>query len=156
MEENVKIQLDEKGRNLENPMGYAKVFPLIIKMSLPSMFAMLISALYNIVDSIYVARLSETALSAVSLVYPIQLLNIAVSVGTGVGLSSLISRRLGEKRLDDAENAVNHGLVLANLESPVPPFLYPSFKMPSNNVLFSSEERFLSPIFASISLLKSS
>ena len=116
MEENVKIEVDSKGRKLENPMGYAPLFPLIMKMSLPSMFAMLISALYNIVDSIYVARLSEDALSAVSLVYPIQLLNIAVCVGTGVGLSSLISRRLGEKRLDDAENAVNHGLVLANLE----------------------------------------
>ncbi|MDO5331926.1 MAG: MATE family efflux transporter, partial [Bacillota bacterium] len=116
MEENVKIELDSKGRNLENPMGYAPLFPLIMKMSLPSIFAMLITALYNIVDSIYVARLSEDALSAVSLVYPIQLLVIAISVGTGVGLLSLVSRRLGEKRLDDAENAVNHGLILANLE----------------------------------------
>ncbi len=99
-----------------NPMGYAPIMPLIIKMSVPSMFSMLIQALYNIVDSIYVAQLSETALSAVSLVYPIQLLLAAVSVGTGVGLSSLISRRLGEKRIDAAQNALNHGIIIANLE----------------------------------------
>jgi len=101
---------------LENPMGYKPLVPLIIKMSLPSVFSMLIQALYNIVDSVYVAQLSEDALSAVSLVFPVQLLIVAVSVGTGVGISSLISRRLGEKRLDVAESAVSHSVVLCNLE----------------------------------------
>jgi len=116
MEENVKIELEGQKGKLENPMGYAPIFPLIVKMSLPSIFAMLISALYNIVDSIYVARLSEAALSAVSLVFPIQLLIIAVSVGTGVGLISLISRRLGEKNIIAADSAANHGIILSSIE----------------------------------------
>ena len=111
--QNLNDKVDE---NYKNPMGYAPILPLIMKMSIPSIFAMLITALYNIVDSIYVAQLSETALSAVSLVYPVQLLNVAIFVGTGVGLSSLISRRLGEKRIDAAQNAVNHGIIICNLE----------------------------------------
>lgn len=100
---------------LENPMGTAPILPLIIKMSLPAMFSMIIQALYNIVDSMYVSQLSENALAAVSMVYPVQILNAAVSVGTGVGIASLISRRLGEKRLDAAQNAACHGVLLANL-----------------------------------------
>ena len=97
-------------------MGTMPMFKLIMTMSLPSMFSMLVQALYNIVDSIYVSRLGEYALSAVSVVFPVQLLNVAAGVGLGVGLSSLISRRLGEKRLDDAHLAAQHGWFLALLQ----------------------------------------
>ena len=94
-------------------MGEKAMLPLIIEMSLPSMFSMLVQALYNIVDSIFVSRLGEYALSAVSLVYPIQLINISVGVGASIGLSSLISRRLGAKDIEAAQNAAEHGLFLA-------------------------------------------
>jgi putative MATE family efflux protein len=96
-----------------NRMGTDPILPLIIKMSLPAMFSMFIQAFYNIVDSIYVSRLGESALSAVSLIYPIQLLTIAIGVGTGVGLASLISRRLGEGRQKEADQTAAHGIFLA-------------------------------------------
>ena len=97
----------------QEKLGNAPVLPLIIKMSLPAMFSMLMQALYNVVDSIYVSRLGEYALSALSLVYPIQMLNVAVGVGTGIGLASLISRKLGENRYDEAQMAANHGVIIA-------------------------------------------
>ncbi len=81
----------------ENKMGTQPMLGLIAKMSLPAMFSMLIQSLYNVVDSIFVAQIGENALTAVSLAYPVQTLMIAFGVGTGVGLNSLISRRLGEK-----------------------------------------------------------
>ena len=96
----------------ENKMGTAPVLRLIIAMSLPAMFSMLIQALYNIVDSYFVAQISESALTAVSLAFPIQTLMIAVGVGTGVGINSLVARRLGEKRQADADCAASHGLLL--------------------------------------------
>ena len=94
-------------------MGEAPLLSLIFKMSLPSMFSMLIQALYNIVDSIFVAKVGETALSAVSLVYPIQMLCISVSVGTAIGVASLVSRKLGAKRQDIAQEVASHGIFLA-------------------------------------------
>ncbi|MCI5801234.1 MAG: MATE family efflux transporter [Oscillospiraceae bacterium] len=96
----------------ENKMGTAPVPGLILSMSLPAMLSMLIQSLYNVVDSIFVARLGENALTAVSLVYPVQMLLVAAGVGTGVGMNSLISRRLGEKRREEANQAAEHGLVL--------------------------------------------
>ena len=96
----------------ENKMGTMPMTKLIFSMSLPAMFSMLIQALYNIVDSIFVSFLGENALTAVSLVYPMQMLIISFAVGTGVGINSLISRRLGEKEYDEASHAANHGLVL--------------------------------------------
>lgn len=96
----------------ENKMGTMPMTKLIFSMSLPAMFSMLIQALYNIVDSIFVSFLGENALTAVSLVYPMQMLIISFAVGTGVGVNSLISRRLGEKEYDEASHAANHGLVL--------------------------------------------
>jgi putative MATE family efflux protein len=98
---------------IENKMGTHPIFSLIVKMSLPAMFSMFIQALYNIVDSIFVARLGENALSAVSLIFPIQLLAIAIGVGSGVGLASLISRRLGEGRQKEADLTASHGIFLA-------------------------------------------
>ena len=97
----------------ENRMGTAKMFPLILSMSLPAMFSMLIQALYNIVDSYFVAQVSEKAVSALSLAYPIQNLLIAFAVGTAAGVTSLISRRLGQDRREEAESTATHGVVLS-------------------------------------------
>jgi len=99
----------------EQRMGTAPILPLITKMALPSVFSMLIQALYNIVDSMFVAQISETALSAVSLVFPAQLLNGSVAIGTGIGIASLISRKLGEGRIDDAQSAASHSWILGFL-----------------------------------------
>ncbi len=99
----------------ENKMGTESILKLIITMSLPSIFSMLIQALYNIVDSIFVARYSENALTAVSLAFPVQMLMMALAIGTSIGVNSLVSRRLGEKRFEDASNAATHGLVLSFL-----------------------------------------
>lgn len=96
----------------ENRMGTAKMLPLIFSMALPAMFSMLIQALYNIVDSYFVASISQNALTAVSLAFPIQSLIVAFGVGTSVGTSSLISRRLGERDQQAADSAATHGLVL--------------------------------------------
>ena len=96
-----------------NKMGAMPVDKLLFSMSLPAMFSMIISALYNIVDSIFVGMIGESALAAVTLIFPIQMLMIAVGVGTGVGLNSLISRRLGEKNYREANMAANHGIFLS-------------------------------------------
>lgn len=85
---------------------------LIISMSLPMMISMLVQALYNIVDSVYVARLSESALTAVTLAFPLQNLMIALGSGTGVGINALLSRSLGQKRFDKSDAAANTGLLL--------------------------------------------
>lgn len=85
---------------------------LLLGMSVPLCISMLVQAFYNIVDSIFVSRISENALTAVSLAYPVQMLMIAASVGTGVGINALISRKLGEKHIDEARTAANNGLFL--------------------------------------------
>ena len=72
------------------------VAKLLLTMSVPMMISMLVQALYNIVDSMFVAKLSESALTAVSLAFPVQNLMIAVAVGTGVGINALLSKSLGE------------------------------------------------------------
>lgn len=100
-----------------NKMATKSMLPLILSMSLPAMFSMLIQALYNVVDSIFVARYSQEALSAVSLAYPLQLVAISFAVGTGVGVNSLIARRLGARREDEASKAATHGIVLALFSS---------------------------------------
>ena len=81
----------------ENKMGIVPVNKLLISMSLPMMISMLVQALYNIVDSIFVAQVDEYAVRAVSLSFPIQSLMIAIAVGTAVGINALLSRSLGEK-----------------------------------------------------------
>ena len=83
----------------ENKMGTMPIGRLLFNMSLPMMVSMLVQALYNIVDSIFVAKLSENALTAVSLAFPLQMLLIAVATGTGVGMNALLSRALGAKKL---------------------------------------------------------
>ena len=80
----------------ENKMGVMPVDRLLISMSLPMMISMLVQALYNIVDSIFVSRIDENALTAVSLAFPLQTLMIALGTGTGVGINALLSKSLGE------------------------------------------------------------
>lgn len=97
----------------ENKMGTMPVNKLIITMSLPIIASMLIQALYNIVDSIYVAKLSEDALTAVSLAFPYQNLMIAVGTGTGVGVNAYLSRNLGMKDFETAGKTANVSIFLA-------------------------------------------
>ncbi len=97
----------------ENKMGTMNMVPLLVSVSLPIVFSMLVQSMYNIVDSIFVARLSEQALTAVTLVYPIQNLMFAVAVGTGVGINSLLSRRLGEKNYESANKVAVNGMFLS-------------------------------------------
>lgn len=97
---------------MQTKINQTPLLKLIVQMSLPAMLSMLISALYNVVDSIFVAQLGEYALTAVSLAFPIQSLIIAVAVGTGVGLSSFISRCLGQKEYKNASIAANHAIFL--------------------------------------------
>ena len=97
----------------ENKMGVMPVKRLIISMSLPMMISMLVQALYNVVDSIFVAQLSEDALTAVTLAFPLQNLMIAVSSGTGVGVNAILSKSLGERRFDRSDKAANTAVLLA-------------------------------------------
>ena len=97
----------------ENKLGTMPVARLIVSMALPLIISNLVQALYNIVDSIFVAQINENATKAVSLAFPLQMLMIAVAVGTGVGMSSLMSRKLGEKNFTDAGIAANQGFFLA-------------------------------------------
>ena len=99
----------------ENKMGTMPVSKLLFTMSLPMMISMLVQALYNIIDSIFVAQISEAALTAVSLAFPIQNLMIAVSAGTCVGVNALLSRSLGEGRRDAANLTAVNGVFLALL-----------------------------------------
>ena len=98
---------------MENKMGTMPMPKLMITMSLPIMISMLVQALYNIVDSMFVARLSQDALAAVSLCYPVQTIMIAIACGTGVGFNTLLSRCLGERNTDKANQVVLHGLMIA-------------------------------------------
>jgi len=97
----------------ENKMGVQPVNRLLVSMSVPMMVSMLVQALYNVVDSIFVARLSEDALTAVSLAFPWQNLMIAVGVGTGVGVNAWLSRCLGEKDQRSANATAENGIFLA-------------------------------------------
>ena len=99
----------------ENKMGVMPVNKLLVSMSLPMMISMLVQALYNIVDSIFVSRISENALTAVSLAFPIQSLMIAVAVGTSVGVNALLSKSLGEKEFEKANLVAVNGIFLAGL-----------------------------------------
>lgn len=97
----------------ENKMGVMPVDKLLLNMSLPMMVSMLVQALYNIVDSIFVAKLSENALTAVSLAFPLQTLLIALGTGTGVGVNSLLSKQLGEKNYKQVSVTAMNGIFLA-------------------------------------------
>ena len=102
---------------VENKMGTMPINKLIINMSLPMIISMLVQALYNVVDSIFVAKLSQDALAAVSLAFPIQNLMIAVGAGTGVGINSFLSKSLGEKKPELASRAAKNGLFVILLSA---------------------------------------
>lgn len=97
----------------ENKMGTMPVPKLLISMALPMIASMLVQALYNIVDSMFVAQLNEEALTAVSLAFPVQNLMIAVAAGTGVGINALLSKSLGEKKYETANTIAQNGVFLA-------------------------------------------
>lgn len=105
-----KGQMEQSERS--KLLGTMPMGKLVPRISLPIMFSMIVQALYNIVDSIFVAKFHEKALTAVSLAFPLQVLSVAVGVGIGVGMNSLISRKLGEHRHEEALRAANNGLFL--------------------------------------------
>jgi len=115
------ILKNRKGRHIEmeqtkeNKMGTMPVNRLLITMSLPMVISMLVQALYNVVDSIFVARINENALTAVSLAFPIQSLMIAVAAGTCVGINAVLSRSLGEKDYDKVNKCACNGIILMAL-----------------------------------------
>lgn len=97
----------------ENKMGVMPVNRLLVSMSIPMVLSMLVQALYNVVDSMFVAQISENALTAVSLAFPAQNLMIAVATGTGVGINALLSRNLGERNFDRVNKIADNALFLA-------------------------------------------
>ena len=97
----------------ENIMGTMAINPLLVKLSIPMMVSMLVQALYNVVDSIFVSHVSEGALTAVSLAFSLQNVMIAVGVGTGVGVNALLSTSLGEKNQERANKTAENGIFLA-------------------------------------------
>lgn len=101
----------------ENKMGVMPVNKLLLSMSVPMMLSMLVQALYNIVDSIFVARISEDALTAVSLAFPLQQLIVALSVGTCVGVNAVLSRALGEKDFKKVNSCAVNGVFLMALNT---------------------------------------
>lgn len=105
--------LKETEAKQENKMGFMPVNKLLITMSLPMMASMLVQALYNVVDSIFVSRIDENALTAVSLAFPLQSLMIALGTGTGVGINALLSKSLGEKDFEKADKTAVNGVFLA-------------------------------------------
>ena len=96
----------------ENKMGTMPVGKLLADMAIPMMISMLVQALYNVVDSVFVSRISENALNAVSLAFPLQNLMIAFGSGTAVGMNALLSRSLGAKQQEQVDRAANTGLFL--------------------------------------------
>ena len=97
----------------ENIMGIMEISPLLVKLSVPMMISMLVQALYNVVDSVFVSWVSEEALTAVSLAFSLQNMMIAVGVGTGVGVNALLSKSLGEKNQKRANATAENGIFLS-------------------------------------------
>ena len=96
----------------ENKMGVMPVPKLLMNMALPMIISMLVQALYNIVDSIYVSQVSESAVTALSLAFPVQNLQVGFAVGLGVGVNSLLSKSLGQKNQEAADRAAGNGILL--------------------------------------------
>ena len=101
----------------QNKMAVAPIPRLLLTMAVPLMLSLLVQSLYNIVDSVYVSGLGQDALTATSLAYPVQILMIALGVGTAVGINALLSRLLGQKRHEDVIQSAATGLVLAVFSS---------------------------------------
>ncbi|MBR3151597.1 MAG: MATE family efflux transporter, partial [Erysipelotrichaceae bacterium] len=99
------------------------VAKLLFSMGVPAVFSMLIQAMYNIVDSIYISRYSADAMFAIGLVFPLQMVGFSIAMGTAVGVSTLVSRRLGERRNDEANAVASTGVILALLHMLINIFL---------------------------------
>ena len=97
---------------IENKMGTKPVLPLIFSMAIPAMISMLIYSLYNIVDSYFVSLISEKALRAVSIIFPVQILIISLGVGLGVGTSAIVSRKLGNNSFHNANLTAHQGFLI--------------------------------------------
>lgn len=110
---------EDLSQPIENKMGTQPINRLLITMSLPMMISMLVQALYNVVDSVFVSYISENALTAVGLAFPAQNLMISVAVGTGVGINALLSKNLGERNFEGANRCAENGVFLAFLSSVV-------------------------------------
>ena len=129
--------------NRENKMGVMSVKKLVITMSLPMMVSMLVQALYNVVDSIFVSQVCEDALTAVSLAFPAQNLMIGVATGTGVGVNALLSRSLGEKNFEKANKIAAQGVLLAMFSF----ILFALFGIFGTKIFFSAQVEKGSPIY---------
>lgn len=112
-EKRITVEENRTQTTRENIMGTMEINPLLVKLSVPMMISMLVQALYNVVDSIFVSHVSESALTAVSLAFSLQNIIIAVGVGTGVGVNALLSKSLGEKNQQRANQTAEHGIFLA-------------------------------------------
>ncbi|MBE7048338.1 MAG: MATE family efflux transporter [Ruminococcaceae bacterium] len=119
----------------ENKMGIMPINKLLLSMSLPMMISMLVQALYNIVDSIFVAKLNENALTAVSLAFPVQNLMIAAAAGTGVGVNALLSRSLGEHNIERANKTATNSMLLFFLTY----ILFAIFGLVASKLFFSAQ-----------------
>ncbi len=128
----------------ENKMGVMPIKKLVISMSVPMMFSMLVQALYNVVDSIFVSQVCEDALTAVSLAFPAQNLMIGVATGTGVGINALLSRNLGAKDYDKANKVAAQGVFLAMMSAIV--FMF--FGLFGTKLFFGTQIDPSSPIYS--------
>ena len=99
----------------ENKMGVMPIGKLMVNMALPMIISMLVQALYNVVDSIYVSQISESAVTALSLAFPVQNMQIGFAVGIGVGVNSLLSKSLGQKNQEQANRTAGNGIVLMGI-----------------------------------------
>ncbi len=127
----------------ENKMGVMPIKKLVITMSLPMMISMLVQALYNVVDSIFVSKVCEDALTAVSLAFPAQNLMIGVATGTGVGINALLSRSLGAKDYDKVNKIASNGVILCFFSSLIF-FLFGAF---GTKLFFGTQVDTASPIY---------
>lgn len=124
---------------VDHELGRMPIGQLLFKMSVPMIISMFMLALYNVVDSIFISRVSEDALSALSLAYPVQFLMVALNIGTNIGMVALISRSLGEKNFNRANDFASHGLFLAIIYSIIFAILGFLFTEPFFNAMTSDE-----------------
>ena len=128
----------------ENKMGVMPIKKLVISMSVPMMISMLVQALYNVVDSIFVAQVCEDALTAVSLAFPAQNLMIGVATGTGVGINALLSRHLGARDYEKVNKVASNGVSLILISS----LIFLLFGLFGTKLFFKTQVDVDSPIFA--------
>ena len=124
-------------------MKEKKILPLVLSMSLPMVLSMLVNSLYNIIDSYFVAKISENAMTALSLVYPLQILINAVAVGLGIGLNTAASFYLGAQNHEKADDAASLGMVLSVIHGLVLTFIC-ILIVPSFLHLFTQDEAIIS------------